>query len=310
MFVAGSAIFGQPDYKTVIDQMRAELEANKTQTITSTKNAALDIELGGCVYCDGIAPLSTSVDKGLKVVNSVYGVRIKSLGTLDMCGFRVRIEDSDFGLNCTSGTVYCNKFVFVSRASGGFAQPGITLLQNSKMFCGDIRITNTIGPVGMSVSGMSCIYTLDGVLNGFNDAGYPKTSVGAGTISATAIGIQLELNSFVDMYLTTITGTSSNGITASKQSEFCAKSPISGGTISIPGPNYQSAIGATRNSTIIFGDAVVDARNTSGSTGFSVQGFSTISCRYPVFGTTNVVPRTLTVNGILSLDVESITTPG
>lgn len=25
MFVAGSAIFGQPDYKTVIDQMRAEL---------------------------------------------------------------------------------------------------------------------------------------------------------------------------------------------------------------------------------------------------------------------------------------------
>ncbi len=26
MFVAGSAIFGQPDYKTVVDQMRAELE--------------------------------------------------------------------------------------------------------------------------------------------------------------------------------------------------------------------------------------------------------------------------------------------
>ncbi|MDU5498786.1 MAG: ribulose-phosphate 3-epimerase, partial [Acinetobacter baumannii] len=25
MFVAGSAIFGQPDYKVVIDQMRAEL---------------------------------------------------------------------------------------------------------------------------------------------------------------------------------------------------------------------------------------------------------------------------------------------
>ena len=33
MFVAGSAIFNKPDYKTVIDQMRAELALVRTKVI-------------------------------------------------------------------------------------------------------------------------------------------------------------------------------------------------------------------------------------------------------------------------------------
>ncbi len=33
MFVAGSAIFGQPDYKVVIDQMRAELAKVGTKEV-------------------------------------------------------------------------------------------------------------------------------------------------------------------------------------------------------------------------------------------------------------------------------------
>ena len=33
MFVAGSAIFGKPDYKAVIDQMRAELALAHSQAV-------------------------------------------------------------------------------------------------------------------------------------------------------------------------------------------------------------------------------------------------------------------------------------
>jgi len=52
MFVAGSAIFGQPDYKTVIDQMRAELaKVAATATLLPPMKNTIRNTNHRCLYC-------------------------------------------------------------------------------------------------------------------------------------------------------------------------------------------------------------------------------------------------------------------
>lgn len=274
-----------------------------------TQAPVLELTDGSTMVCDSLEPGSPSVDRGLKLRGCTYGAQIKSGSTLDLFGFRVKIEDSDFGITCATGNLYCNKYDFTGKSSG-FLQPGLVLQDASNMYCGNIRIINNSAPFGMLVSGMSNVYTLEAVSGENLNSGYPDTSAGAGTITAFSIGIKVEDNCFVNMYLTQVSATNSSAIQISDQSEALFNSPVTLGAITLNGQNSSSAVKALRNSRVHFDNCVVNALNAYSNAGFEVQGFSLIRCTSPAYGLTTIPRMTLTTNGMLLFqDAETIVGP-